>query len=56
MLLDRASYASSEIDERAHAELAAVRHAMAEYDIHHRLIRRGDDIATAIGGRERARV
>jgi uncharacterized protein (DUF58 family) len=55
MLLDRASYASSEPDERSQAELAAVRHALAEYDIGHRIIRRGDDIATAVGGRERAR-
>jgi uncharacterized protein (DUF58 family) len=55
MLLDRASYASSEPDERSQAELAAVRHALAEYDIAHRIIRRGDDIATAVGGRERAR-
>jgi uncharacterized protein (DUF58 family) len=55
MLLDRASYASSEPDERSQAELSAVRHALAEYDITHRIIRRGDDIATAVGGRERAR-
>jgi hypothetical protein len=55
MLLDRASYASSEPDDRSQAELGAVRHALAEYDIAHRIIRRGDDIATAIGGRERAR-
>jgi uncharacterized protein (DUF58 family) len=55
MLIDRASYASSEPDDHARAEMAAVRHALAEYDILHRLIRRGDDIATAIGGRERAR-
>jgi uncharacterized protein (DUF58 family) len=55
MLIDRASYASSETDDHARAEMAAVRHALAEYDILHRLIRRGDDVATAIGGRERAR-
>jgi uncharacterized protein (DUF58 family) len=55
MLIDRASYASSESDERARAELAAVRHALSEYDILYRVIHRGDDIATAIGGRERAR-
>jgi uncharacterized protein (DUF58 family) len=55
MLIDRSSYASSESDERSRAELGAVRHALAEYDIIHRIIRRGDDIATAVGGRERAR-
>jgi uncharacterized protein (DUF58 family) len=55
ILLDRASYIGVEADEQARAELAAVRHALAEYDITHRLVRRGDDIAEAIGGRSRAR-
>jgi uncharacterized protein (DUF58 family) len=55
MLLDRASYAADEPDEQSQAELAAVRHALAEYDIGYRLIRRGADIAEAIGTRERAR-
>jgi hypothetical protein len=32
-----------------------VRHALAEYDIEHRLVRRGDDVAEAIVGRMRAR-
>jgi hypothetical protein len=32
-----------------------VRHALAEYDIEHRVVRRGDDIAEAIGGRQRTR-
>ncbi|HVM24033.1 MAG TPA: DUF58 domain-containing protein [Candidatus Limnocylindrales bacterium] len=56
ILLDRASYIGVDPDDRARAELAAVRHALAEYDIEHRLVRRGDDIADAIGGRARARV
>ena len=55
ILLDRASYIGVEPDERSRAELAAVRHALAEYDIEHRLVRRGDDIAEAIAGRVRAR-
>ncbi len=55
ILLDRSSFISSEVDDHARAELAAVRHALAEYDIEHRLVRRGDDIAEAIGGRVRTR-
>ena len=55
ILLDRSSYIGLEPDDHARAELAAVRHALAEYDIEHRLVRRGDDIAEAIGGRVRAR-
>jgi uncharacterized protein (DUF58 family) len=55
ILLDRASYIGVDPDARAQAELAAVRHALAEYDIEHRLVHRGDDLATAIGGRERSR-
>jgi uncharacterized protein (DUF58 family) len=55
ILLDRASYIGVEPDDQSRAELAAVRHALAEYDITHRLLRRGDDIAEAIGGRARAR-
>ena len=55
ILLDRASYIGVEADDRARAELAAVRHALAEYDIEHRLVRRGDQIADAIGGRAHAR-
>lgn len=51
ILLDRSSYIGVEADDRARSELAAVRHALAEYDIEHRLLRRGDDIADAIGGR-----
>lgn len=56
ILLDRASYIGVDPDDRARAELAAVRHALAEYDIEHRLVRRGDDVADAIGGRVRSRV
>jgi uncharacterized protein (DUF58 family) len=55
ILLDRSSYIGVEPDDHARAELAAVRHALAEYDIEHRLVRRGDDIAEAIGGRGRVR-
>ncbi|MGI8830333.1 MAG: DUF58 domain-containing protein [Candidatus Limnocylindria bacterium] len=55
LLLDRASYIGVEPDDRSRAELSAVRHALAEYDIEHRLVRRGDDIAEAIGGKVRAR-
>lgn len=55
ILLDRASYIGVEPDDRARAELAAVRHALAEYGVEHRLVRRGDDVAEAIGGRSRAR-
>ena len=55
ILLDRASFIGVEPDDRARVELAAVRHALAEYDVEHRLVRRGDNIAEAIGGRERTR-
>ncbi len=55
ILLDRASFIGVDPDEQSRAELAAVRHALSEYDIEHRLVRRGDDIADAIGGRLRAR-
>ena len=56
ILLDRASYIGVDPDDHARAELAAVRHALAEYGVEHRLVRRGDNIAEAIGGRSRARV
>jgi uncharacterized protein (DUF58 family) len=55
ILLNRASYIGIEPDEHARAELAAVRHALSEYDIEHRVVRRGEDIAEAIGGRQRTR-
>ncbi|HEX2766913.1 MAG TPA: DUF58 domain-containing protein [Candidatus Limnocylindria bacterium] len=51
IVLDRASFIGVEPDEHARAELAAVRHALAEYDIAHRIVRHGDDIAEAIGAR-----
>ena len=51
ILLDRTSYIGVEPDEHARAELAAVRHALAEYAVEYRLLRRGDNIADAIGGR-----
>ncbi len=54
VLLDRASFVGRDDDE-SRAELAAVRHALAEYDIGHRLLRSGDDLAEQLGGRERAR-
>jgi len=56
ILLDRSSFVSADPDEPARAELAAVRHALAEYDVEHRIVRRGDDVADAIGARARARV
>lgn len=55
ILLDRSSFIGVDDDIHARAEMAAVRHALAEYDIEHRLVRRGDDIAEAIGGRVRTR-
>ncbi len=55
ILLDRSSYIGVEADDHARAELGAVRHALSEYGVEHRLVKRGDDIATAIAGRRRAR-
>jgi uncharacterized protein (DUF58 family) len=55
ILIDRASYIGVEPDDHARVELSAVRHALAEYDVEHRLVRRGDDIADAIGGRVKSR-
>ncbi len=56
ILLDRSSFIGVEPDDYARAELAAVRHALAEYGVEHRMVRRGDALADAIGGRTRARV
>ena len=50
ILLDRSSYISDEPDDQSRAELAAVRHALSEYGVEQRLVRRGDDIAEALGG------
>lgn len=52
VLLDCASFVSRD-DEQSQAELAAVRHALAEYDVAHYLVRAGDDLAEALGGRSR---
>ncbi len=54
VLVDRTSFVKREDDE-SRAELAAVRHALAEYDIEHHLVRAGDDLAQALGGRSRVR-
>jgi hypothetical protein len=48
VLLDRDSYVGR--SDEASAELAAVRHALAEYDIAYYLLRSGDDIAEVLGG------
>ena len=50
VLLDRFSYEERDDDERR-AELAAVRHALAEYDIAHHLVRAGDDLSAVLGRR-----
>jgi uncharacterized protein (DUF58 family) len=55
ILLDRASWVEREPDPNSRAELTAVRHALAEYDVPHRLVRAGDDLSEALSGRERAR-
>ena len=47
ILLDRSSFIGVDPDDQSRAELAAVRHALAEYGVEHRLVRRGDDIADA---------
>jgi uncharacterized protein (DUF58 family) len=49
VLLDRDSFASHRDDETK-GELAAVRHALAEYDIGYHLLSSGDDLADALGG------
>ena len=49
---DGASYVAREDDE-SRAQLAAVRHALSEYDVQHHLIRAGDDLSQAIGTRVR---
>ncbi len=54
VLLDRASFVGRDDDE-SRAELAAIRHALAEYDIGHRFLQAGTDIADALGARERVR-
>jgi uncharacterized protein (DUF58 family) len=49
VLLDRASFVGR-ADEEAQAELGAVRHALAEYDIGYHLLAAGADIAQVLGG------
>jgi len=48
VLLDRFSFDGRDDDE-SRAELAAVRHALAEYEIGHHLVRSGDDLSTVLG-------
>jgi hypothetical protein len=50
VLLDRFSFEGRDDDE-SRAELAAVRHALAEYDVAHHLIRAGDDLPSVLGRR-----
>ncbi|MDQ2853635.1 MAG: DUF58 domain-containing protein [Chloroflexota bacterium] len=50
VLLDRFSFAGQD-DDASRAELAAVRHALAEYDVAHHLIREGDDLSAVLGRR-----
>jgi uncharacterized protein (DUF58 family) len=54
VLLDRASFVGRDDDE-SRAELNAIRYALAEYDIGHRLLRSGDDLGEALASRERVR-
>jgi hypothetical protein len=55
ILLDRSSFAGADPEDGVRAELAAVRHALAEYDVEHRLVRHGEPIAESIAGRVRSR-
>jgi uncharacterized protein (DUF58 family) len=55
VLLDRASFVHRD-DPESRAELDAVQHALAEYDVGHYLLRAGDDIAARLAARGRARV
>jgi uncharacterized protein (DUF58 family) len=50
VLLDRFSFDGRD-DEGSRAELAAVRHALAEHDIGHHLVRAGDDLPSVLGRR-----
>ena len=50
VLLDRFSFDGRD-DEESRAELGAVRHALAEYDIAHHLVRAGDDLPSVLGRR-----
>ncbi|MEP6806982.1 MAG: DUF58 domain-containing protein, partial [Chloroflexota bacterium] len=48
VLLDRFSFEGRDDDE-SRAELGAMRHALAEYDIGYHLVRAGDDLSTVLG-------
>ena len=48
VLLDRASFVGRDDDE-SRAQLAAVRHALAEYDIAYHLVRSGDNLSIVLG-------
>jgi uncharacterized protein (DUF58 family) len=50
VLLDRFSFAGRDDDE-SRAELAAVRHALAEYDVAHHIVKAGDDLTSVLGRR-----
>jgi hypothetical protein len=50
VLLDRFSFAGRDDDE-SRAELGAVRHALAEYDVAHHILRAGDDLTSVLGRR-----
>jgi uncharacterized protein (DUF58 family) len=50
VLLDRFSFADRD-DEESKAELGAIRHALAEYDVAHHLLRAGDDLSNVLGRR-----
>lgn len=54
VLLDRTTFAPADT-EHGVAEQAAVRHALAEYDIRYYWVSRGDELADALGVRERVR-
>jgi uncharacterized protein (DUF58 family) len=58
VLLDRASYGRGDAAGEGEpgpdsAEMGAVRHALAEYDIAYYLVTHGDDLGEALGGRQR---
>lgn len=50
VLIDRFSFEGRDDDE-SRAELAAVRHALAEHDVAHHLVRAGDDLPSVLGRR-----
>jgi hypothetical protein len=54
-LLDRASFVERE-DPEEQADLAAVRHALAEYGVEYHLVRAGADLSEVLGLRSRVRV